>query len=110
PRRRGEALRLSRPLARAHPPTLKFLSPRRCDVWYVKSPPSSQLPLRPSGSPAVAITPARDSPNTFSRTRRTPIVVAGATSGSSRVLTTRAPKFVAPARPVVLSPARIGTF
>ena len=75
----------------------------------MKSPPSSQLPERPRGSPAVAMKPARDSASTFCLTRSTPRVAAGARPSSSRVRTTRPPKLVWPARPVALRPARIGT-
>ena len=73
------------------------------------SPPTSQLPARPRGSPAVAITPTDDSASTFCFTRTTPIVASGATPATSFVLTICAPRFVPATRPFTLPPARIGT-
>ena len=87
----------------------KFLSPRKRDVWYVKSGPASQLPERPNGSPTVAMKPAEDSSSTFWRIRTTPIVLALCSVSTSRVLTASAPKFSPPTRPLILPPALIGT-
>src|SRR3954471_18351677 len=100
----------SRPVASHHVPTLRFRLPRKRDVAYVKSAPPSQLPVRPTGSPTVAIAPIHDSDQRLRLTRPTAIPAASSTiPGFERVAVAIPPPLVSPTRPLTLPPAMIGT-